>query len=88
MITRLTNELPAYLQAKGLKTRISTYTDPKTNKFNDYIFYIDNYGTGLFWARYQVTSLLLRTPAYLEIANRFRTTPAPELPPMEIGQTN
>lgn len=88
VIKRLMKDLPAQLQAKGLKSRIATYTDPKTNKFSDYIFYIDNYGTGLYWGKYQTTSMLLRTPAYLAIANEFRTTPAPELPPMDISQSN
>lgn len=88
VIERLTSELPAYLQSKGIKSRISTYIDPKTNKFSDYIIYIDNYGTGLYWERYQATSLLLRAPTYLAIANEFRTTPAPELPPMEISRPN
>lgn len=88
VIARLTNELPAYLQSKGLKARISTYIDPQTKEFKDYTFFIDNYGTGLYWAKYQATSLQLRKPAYLAIANEFRTTPAPELPPMDIGQAH
>jgi hypothetical protein len=88
VITRLTQELPAYLQSKGIKAAIRAYNDPATGKFADYIFYVDNHGRGLHWDKYQALSQILRTPAYLAIANQFRTTPAAELPPMEVGLAN
>jgi hypothetical protein len=88
VIARMTKELPAYLQAKGLKASLSIKRDPITGKITDCYLNIGNQGVGIFWAEYQATSQLLRTPAYLEMANQFRTTPAPELPPMEISQTN
>jgi hypothetical protein len=85
VIARLSKELPDYLQSKGLKASISIKTDPNTKKTIDFFFFIDNLGGGIYWSEYQAASQMLRTPAYLAIANQFRTTPAPELPPTEIS---